>query len=175
MAATPFSAQASTSSAPTASAHSSLAVTVHMVREPGTMATSATDAYETGWLEACAIINSNASCNTNSWWVKMDFGVTWDNKGHAWRNVSSCSANHTTYSWCSYVNNGTNDLSLGFNYGGSSANSDYARIDFSGYNGPNGLINVREVTGNLPVDTLACMGTQDAFCSGGQLFGATNP
>lgn len=120
--------------------------------------TDATDSYGIGWLESCAeFINNQAGCNTKVWWVKDEFGVT-VNGTDAWNNVHTCTSNHTSWTWCGDADNGTTHLSEGFNYGGSSGTSDYARITINGQGSITGM------TGNLLSHQATCGGTWAANC-----------
>jgi hypothetical protein len=120
--------------------------------------TDAGDSYGIGWLESCAeFINKQAACSTNAWWVKDTFGVT-VNGTDAWNNVHTCTSNGTTWTWCGDADNGTGHLSEGFNYGGSSGTSDYARITINGQGSITGM------TGNLLSKQATCGGTWAANC-----------
>ena len=70
---------------------------------------------------------SSGGCATNNWWVTDNFNFTTDyDTGQAWNNgTPQCKTNHTTYTWCSYVGNGTTAMQEGFNFG----NGGYARMN----------------------------------------------
>jgi hypothetical protein len=89
-------------------------------------ATPDTDTYWIGYLQACAVLYSNDSCDPNEWWAYDDFDVV-TNGTDAWNydGAPRCAANHTDVTWCSYVDNGTPTLSEGFNFGSGG----YARLD----------------------------------------------
>lgn len=128
---------------------------LHVTRVSGSNAS----VYDIGWLEACAqTINSYGECNPNVWWVRDNFGFTYDGS-HVWNNVHTCYANHTAWTWCGDTGNGTTRLVEGFNYGGPSGTSDYARITIDQDGG------LFPPTGNLTFNDVGCDGTWDASCS----------
>jgi hypothetical protein len=119
------------------------------------------DTYLIGSIEACAQIYSNYSCNTNYWWTKDNFGVTY-NGTDAWNNVHTCYANSTSYTDCTDYNNGTPYLEEGYYYGGPSGDSYVLYMEFNG-DGPS----VFGGTTPKPDQAKYCIASWSPTCAGG--------
>jgi hypothetical protein len=118
-----------------AAANCTVIETLHLTARPGRastvqkavglrVASSSSDIYLNGFLQACAALTSGGSCNTSNWWVDDWFAATYSGS-QVWNNgTPHCTSNHTNVTWCSYVGNGTSVLQEGFNFG----NNGYARL-----------------------------------------------
>jgi len=70
-----------------------------------------------GYLQACAVMDEQGVCDPNQWWVTDNFNVTLSGS-QVWNNgTPQCAANHTSFSWCSYADNGQYQMQEGFNFG----------------------------------------------------------
>jgi hypothetical protein len=96
---------------------------IHLIR-----ASAAGDFYS-GYLQACAKPYNTGGCDTHYWWVTDSFNFT-ANGSQVWGNgTPQCASNHTAYTWCSDVGNGTGTLQEGFNFG----NGGWARMDLNAH------------------------------------------
>ncbi len=129
----PVAAQASVSSPARAETAAGTAWARELQAAQGTERRSAASGtvYYGGLFEACAQFIAGTSyngnlpnCNPKKWWVLMN--ITWtDNGTRIWQYSHGCAENGTSVSWCNVSNNGTSELTEGFNYG----NGDWARMD----------------------------------------------
>lgn len=89
---------------------------------------AAADTTAEGYMQACAVVLSGIDCDPNQWWVTDYFAVV-SNGTKIWNTNGppECASNHTAWTWCSYVGNGTAEIQEGFNFGSSG----WARIDIS--------------------------------------------
>lgn len=92
------------------------------------LAATANTYYFQGWLQTCAIVESNGACDPHNWWVKDTFYFTDAPGTGVWSNGSPyCQWGGTTVSWCSYTNNGQNPMVEGYNFG-PGGTGDYSRM-----------------------------------------------
>ncbi|SRR5581483_1932127 len=100
----------------------------------------------TGYLQACASMNEYQVCDPDQWWVTDRFHVTLSGS-QSWNNgTPQCAANHTSFSWCSYANNGKYQMQEGFNFGNNGWTRLYINANDTYYPGCNSYA---ACTGNI--------------------------